>query len=142
MMLFAPRTERRASLSSSSDCVFAIHPHLSLMKAFQSKAESATKSVRAAYVRVVLRWTRAMIGFCALLGATLCGLAGMAPWPIAIATLALAAASRSKYDELYLHAERSGLSALTSSTTLKSISNAAIASTAAFGGGLLLRLLS
>lgn len=83
-----------------------------------------------------------MIGFAALLGATLCGLAGLGPWTIAISTLALAASSRSKYEEFYLRAEQAGQSALANSTAVKSLTNAAIASTVAFGGGVLLRLLA
>ena len=86
--------------------------------------------------------TRCMIGFLALLGASLAGLAGMGPWVIAICAVALAAASRAKYDVLYLRVENMGLSTLASTTTLKSMLNATVASTVAFGGGLLLRLLA
>ncbi len=112
------------------------------MASFSSECESVTQGSRAVVVRVVLKRTRTMIGFLALLGASLGGLAGMGPWVIAICSLALAAASRARYDELYVRAERIGLSAIASTTTLKSVLNAAIASTLAFGGGILLRLLN
>lgn len=83
-----------------------------------------------------------MAAFLAILGATFSGLGGLGPWSIALAALALWASSRAEYAALYGEAERAGLTAIAANTSLKSFANAVIATSAAFGGGVLLRLVA
>lgn len=83
----------------------------------------------------------AMLGYLAILGATLSGLAGLPPWTIAAATIALTSLSYAEHHRLYERGQELGLSALLDSVLLRSMFNGLIASGVAYGGGWVIRVL-
>lgn len=82
-----------------------------------------------------------MLGYLAVFGASLAGYAGLGPWVIAIAAVALASVSRAQYSDLYERGRELGLVSIVDFVMLRSLGNALLAGGIAYGGGLLLRIL-
>jgi hypothetical protein len=81
------------------------------------------------------------LGYLAVLGSSLAGYSGLGPWVIAVGAIALASVSRAQYSELYERSRDMGLARVVNSTTLRSLGNALVASSAAYVGGWALRLM-
>lgn len=112
------------------------------MRQLSETVESANHSERAEIrARVVLERTRNLVGFIAIFGAVICGYASVGAWTIVIATLALASLSQAEYGALYRRTAELDLGSLGFSVALKSLGNALLASSGAYLGGVLLRLL-
>lgn len=82
-----------------------------------------------------------MIGYLAVFGSSLGGYAGLGPWVIAVAAIALASVSRAHYSELYERGRDLGLLQAIDAVMLRSFGNALLAAGVAYGGGWLLRLI-
>jgi hypothetical protein len=80
------------------------------------------------------------IGYLAVLGASLGGYAGLGPWVIAVAAIALASVSRAQYSGLYERGRDLGLPHIVDAVMLRSFGNALVAAAIAYGGGWLLRI--
>ena len=79
------------------------------------------------------------LGYLAILGASLAGYAGLGPWVVAVAAIALASLSRADHGLTYERGRELSLYRIIDSVMLRSLCNAAIASTAAYGFGWLMR---
>jgi hypothetical protein len=82
-----------------------------------------------------------LIGYLAVFGSSLGGYAGLGPWVIAVAAIALASVSRAQYSELYERGRGLGLLDSIDTVMLRSFGNALLAAGVAYGGGWLLRVL-
>lgn len=80
-------------------------------------------------------------GYLAIVSSSLAGYAGIEPWIIAVAAIALASISRAQYSELYERGRDLGLVRVVNSVTLRSLGNALVAAAVAYGGGCALRLM-
>lgn len=80
-----------------------------------------------------------LLAYLAIVGTALAGLAGLPPWTIAAGAIALAAVSQSLYGDLYRRGRDDGLATLVDAVMLRSLGNAILASTAAYGLGWVLR---
>lgn len=80
-----------------------------------------------------------LIAYFAILGVALAGFGNMGPWVVAIGAIALASVSQARFGDLYRRGREAGLSAAVDSTMLRSLGNALLASSAAYGLGLVLR---
>jgi hypothetical protein len=83
-----------------------------------------------------------VLGFLAILAAALCGLAGAPAWSIPVAAIALASVSYARHYLLFRRAANLGLQDAIDQTLLRSLINALVASTMAYGCGLVFRFLS
>ena len=79
-----------------------------------------------------------IFGYFAIFGASIAGYAGIGPWAIAAAAIALAALSYGQHDDLYEQA-RSIESRVVDLVLLRSLANAVAAAGLAYGFGWLLR---
>lgn len=82
-----------------------------------------------------------MLAYLALLGCAVAGFSGMPPYAIAACAIALASISYAEQASLYRRGQSLGHARVVEFVVLKSFFNALMASGAAYGGGLLLRLL-
>lgn len=104
--------------------------------------ESATpNAVANSRARVAADKRRNVFGYIAILGATLSGYAGLQPWAIAAAAIALASLSYAQYGQLYKRAQDLGFSDIADGVMLRSFLNALIAAGGAYGMGWLLRVM-
>jgi hypothetical protein len=85
----------------------------------------------------VLGW----LGYLGVFGASLGGFAGLGPWVIAVSAIALASVSRAQYPDLYERGRDVGLYRIIDAIMLRSFGNALVAAGAAYGGGLLFRVI-
>ena len=85
--------------------------------------------------------TQQLVGFLTIFGACLAGYANLGPWAIAIATLGLLALSYQERQGLFRRATELGLHDAAETTLLGSLFNALCATSAAYGFGLLLRII-
>ena len=76
----------------------------------------------------------------AVFGASLGGYAGLGPWVIAVAAIALASVSRAQYSDLYERGRDLGLLHVIDATMLRSFGNALACRGIAYGGGWVLRM--
>jgi hypothetical protein len=83
----------------------------------------------------------ALLGYLAIFGSSLAGYAGLGPWIIAVAAIALASVSRAQYANLYERGRDLGLTAIIDSVMFRSLGNALVAAGVAYGGGWALRLI-
>jgi hypothetical protein len=81
------------------------------------------------------------LGYLAVFGAALGGYAGLGPWVIAVAAIALASVSRAQYSDLYERGRDLGLLRIIDTVMLHSFVNALLAAGIAYGGGWLLRII-
>lgn len=81
-----------------------------------------------------------MLGYLAVLGSTLSGLAELPHWTIGVAAIALMSASQAQYRRTLLRAHAAGLVGIGDVALLKSAIHAAAASAAAYAGGWLISL--
>lgn len=81
-----------------------------------------------------------MIAYFALFGCALAGYAGLAPYAIAACAIALVSLSYAEHGGLYRRGLEIGHARVVDLVMLKSLLNALVASTAAYGGGWVLRL--
>ena len=82
-----------------------------------------------------------MLGFLTIFAAALAGFGGVGAWAIAAAAIALASFSYSEHQDLYRRGQELGLIDALRATVVRSFINALIASSGAYGAGVLLRLL-
>jgi len=87
------------------------------------------------------RRTAVLLGYLAIFGASLGAYAGLGPWIIAVAAIALASASRAQYADLYERGRDLGLVHIIDSAMLRSFGNALVAAGVAYVGGWALRLI-
>jgi hypothetical protein len=83
----------------------------------------------------------ALLGYLAIFGSSLAGYAGLGPWIIAVAAIALASVSRAQYADLYERGRDLGLVHIIDSTMLRSLGNALVAAGVAYVGGWALGLI-
>lgn len=81
------------------------------------------------------------LGYFAVFGASLGGYAGLGPWVIAIAAIALASVSRTQYSDIYERGRDLGLLHTIDAIMLRSFGNALLAAGVAYGGGWMLRVI-
>jgi len=81
------------------------------------------------------------LGYLAILGVSLAGYAGLGPWVIAAAAVALSSLSRAEHGPTYERGRALGLHAILDSVMLRSALNGVIASAAAYGFGWLMRII-
>ncbi len=98
-----------------------------------NKAVSSRARVSAGGIR--------LIAYIAILGAALAGYAGLQPWAIAAAAIALASLSYAEHYRLYHRANEMGFANLVDGVLLRSFGNALIATGGAYGMGLVLRVI-
>lgn len=82
-----------------------------------------------------------MLGFFALAGAMLSGYAGVPPYAIAVAAIAMASISYAEHGHLYQRGRELGLTTIINNTLLRSLINGVVASAMAYLGGWVLRIL-
>lgn len=82
-----------------------------------------------------------LLAYLAIVATALAGLSGLGPWAIVAGAVALASISQSMFGDLYRRGREDGLMALVDMVILKSLSNAVLASAAAYGLGWGLRLM-
>ena len=83
-----------------------------------------------------------MLGFLAIMAVALCGLAGAPAWTVPVAAISLASVSYARHYLLFRRAANIGLQDAIDQTLARSLVNALIASTMAYGCGLVFRVLS
>lgn len=81
----------------------------------------------------------AMLAFLAIFGASLAGYAGLPPWTVAAAAIALLSVSYAEHRGVFERGRSAGLSDLLDAAMLRSLLDAVIASAVAYGFGLLMR---
>ena len=81
----------------------------------------------------------ALLGYLAIFGATLAGYAGLGPWVVAVAAIALASVSRAQYADFYERGRELGAQQITDPAMLRSMCNAVIAGATAYGFGWVMR---
>lgn len=82
-----------------------------------------------------------LLAFAAILATALAGLSGLGPWVIVPGAIALATLSQAMFGELYRRGREAGLATLVDGVMLRSLGNALVASSAAYGLGWGLRLI-
>lgn len=82
-----------------------------------------------------------MIGFLIIFGSTLAGYSGTGPWVVGLAGLGLLAISYAERQGLIRRATELGAAAMAERSLLGSLFNAVCATGAAYGFGVMLRLL-
>lgn len=80
-----------------------------------------------------------MLGYLAIFSASLAGYAGLGPWIIAVAAIALASLSRAEHAATYERGRELSLYSIIDSAMVRSAFNGIIASSAAYGFGWLMR---
>lgn len=80
-----------------------------------------------------------MIAYLAIFCVGLAGYAGVSPWAISAAALALASLSYAEHGRIYERSRELGIYRIIDSVMVRSLRNAVIASTAAYGFGWLMR---
>jgi hypothetical protein len=83
-----------------------------------------------------------VLGFLAILAVALCGLADAPAWTVPVAAISLASASYARHYVLFRRAASLGLQDAIDQTVVRSLVNALVASTMAYGCGLVFRFLS
>lgn len=83
-----------------------------------------------------------MLGFIAIMTVALCGLAGAPAWTVPVAAISLASVSYARHYMLFRRAANVGMQDSIDQTLARSLVNALIASTMAYGCGLAFRVLS
>ena len=83
-----------------------------------------------------------MLGFLAIMAVALCGLAGAPAWTVPVAAISLASVSYARHYLLFRRAANIGMQDAIDQTLARSLVNALIASTMAYGSGLVFRVLS
>ena len=76
-----------------------------------------------------------MLAYLAIFGASIAGYAGVPPYAIAAAAIALASISYSEHADLYDRGRELGLSRVLNTVLLRSLLNGLVAAGAAFGAG-------
>jgi hypothetical protein len=79
------------------------------------------------------------LGYFAILGASIAGYAGVGPWVIAAAAVALASLSRGYHGELYERGRELGAFRIVDAVMLRSLGNALAAAGLAYGAGWVLK---
>jgi hypothetical protein len=79
------------------------------------------------------------LGYFAILGASLAGYAGVGPWVVAIAAIALASFSRAEHGLSYERGRELGLYGIIDSAMIRSVFNAVLASATTYSFGWLIR---
>lgn len=82
-----------------------------------------------------------MLGYCTILVSALCGLAGAPAWSVLVAAIALSSISHSRHMPLFRRAGDLGMQDAIDQTLVASLVNGLLAAGAAYGCGLLLRIL-
>jgi hypothetical protein len=82
-----------------------------------------------------------LLGYLAILGASLAGYAGVGAWIIAVAAIALAALSRAEHGVTYERGRELSLHGVIDSAIVRSLFNGTVASAAAYGFGLVMRII-
>lgn len=103
--------------------------------------DSASQDKAVAYRVRVPAWGSNLIAYLAILGAALSGYAGLQPWAIAAAAIALASLSYAEHHRLYRRANEMGFSSLVDGVIVRSFVNALIATGGAYGMGIILRII-
>lgn len=111
------------------------------MKLKRTTLESGMQGRAASTVRVAAGPRSDVLGFLSTFAAALAGFTGTGVWAIAGCSIALASLSYAEHSELYRRGQDLGLTQLLRATALRSYGNALLASTGAYVGGYLLRLL-
>ena len=83
-----------------------------------------------------------VLAFVTILAVALCGLAGAPAWSVLVAAISLASVSYARHYMLFRRAAAPGLQDAIDHTLIRSLVNAVIASTMAYGCGLAFRFLS
>jgi hypothetical protein len=83
-----------------------------------------------------------VLGFFAVMAVALCGLAGTPAWTVPVAAISLASVSYARHHLLFRRAANIGMQDAIDQTLAQSLVNALIASTMAYGCGLVFRVLS
>ena len=83
----------------------------------------------------------AMLAYLAIVGASLAGYAGLPPWTIAAAVIALASISYAEHRRAYERGRDLGLFEIVDAVMLRSVFNAVMASGIAYAFGYVLRLI-
>ena len=83
-----------------------------------------------------------MLGFLAIMVVALCGLAGAPAWTVLVAAISLASLSYARHYVLFRRAANVGMQDEIDQTLVRSLLNALVASTMAYGCGLVFRVLS
>ena len=81
-----------------------------------------------------------LLSYLAILSAAIAGFAGLPPWTIAAAAIALSSLSYAEHVRLYKRSQDLGFAWAADRTLVRSILNAVVAATVAYGGGWVLRL--
>ncbi len=82
-----------------------------------------------------------MLGFLSIFAGALAGFAGVGPWSVGAAAIALASISHTQHQRLYERGQQSGSGQFVQSTVLRSFANALMAAGAAYGLGTLINIL-
>jgi hypothetical protein len=83
-----------------------------------------------------------VLGFLAIMAAAFCGLAGAPIWAVPVAAISLASLSYARHYFLFRRAANVGMQDAIDQTLVRSLLNALVASTMAYGCGLVFRVLS
>jgi hypothetical protein len=83
-----------------------------------------------------------VLGFLAIMAIALCGLAGAPAWTVPVAAISLASLSYARHYLLFRRAANVGMQEAIDQTLARSLVNALVASTMAYGCGLAFRFLS
>ena len=81
-----------------------------------------------------------MLSYLAIFAVSLCGYAALPVWVVAAATVALASLTYAEHYRLYRRGSELGLFSLIDATLLRSLFNALCACAAAYGFGVVVRL--
>ena len=127
-----------------ASCKSHNYPQLLCMEHLRPALNQSPDSVRrkkavAPRARVTARGSQ-LIAYLAILGAALSGYAGLQLWAIAAAAIALASLSYAEHYRLYERANEMGYTSLVDGVLLRSLGNALIATSGAYGLGFVLRV--
>jgi hypothetical protein len=90
---------------------------------------------------VAIRGRPMALGYFAIFGSSLAAYAGVGPWVIAAAAIALAALSRAEHEYTYERGRQLGGYAIVDSAMLRSLLNGLMACAAAYSFGCLMRII-
>jgi hypothetical protein len=82
-----------------------------------------------------------LLGYLAILSASLAGYAGVGAWIIAMAAIALAALSRAEHGVTYERSQELSVQGIVTSAIARSMLNGIVASAAAYGFGWVMRVI-
>ena len=83
-----------------------------------------------------------MLSYCTILVAAVCGLVGAPLWSVVVAAIALSSISYTRHTPLFRRAGELGMQDAIDQTLVSSLTNSLLASAAAYGCGVALRVLS